>query len=433
MSRDGIGRWAVVALWLLFGVAYALRTPPWQAPDEPAHYRYVAQLAAGQMPRMESADYDQAAQAAAVSDRFGPDSSLDAGFSYEDYQPPLYYLLLTPVFRLTEGNLYALRLVSVLLGAGVVWLAHGCGRLLFPQRPWLALTLALFVALLPQHLAILSTLNNDALAVLLVAALLWLLLRHPVGRSPRADLLIGFLLGLTFLTKVTASLMAGVIGLLWLGQGFHRGTVRSGVRLFAPALALGLLWWVRNALVYPGPDFLGVQMHDAVVTGQLKSAEWIADRGLASLLTALLQTTFRSFWGQFGWMAAPFPGWVWPPLWLFSALVGAGLIVSWTRRARWSAERRRQVTILALLVGFNLALYLTYNVQYVQHQGRYFFVSLIPLAAGVAVGSGFWWGLVARYRPMLWWLLPVALAVGLAGLNLFALLRILPCLRHAAC
>ena len=39
---------------------------------------------------------------------------------YEDHQPPLYYLLASLVFQLTNGSLIALRLFSVLIGAGVV-------------------------------------------------------------------------------------------------------------------------------------------------------------------------------------------------------------------------------------------------------------------------------------------------------------------------
>jgi hypothetical protein len=31
----------ILALYVILGVLYAVRTPPWQAPDEPAHYNYV--------------------------------------------------------------------------------------------------------------------------------------------------------------------------------------------------------------------------------------------------------------------------------------------------------------------------------------------------------------------------------------------------------
>ena len=37
--------WLVVVLYLALATAYAVYTPAWQAPDEPAHYNYVRYLA----------------------------------------------------------------------------------------------------------------------------------------------------------------------------------------------------------------------------------------------------------------------------------------------------------------------------------------------------------------------------------------------------
>ena len=42
----------ILLIYLLLGWLYAAYTPDWQAPDEPAHYNYVKQLANGRfMPR----------------------------------------------------------------------------------------------------------------------------------------------------------------------------------------------------------------------------------------------------------------------------------------------------------------------------------------------------------------------------------------------
>ena len=35
---------AVLLVYLALAGAYAIRTPDWQAPDEPAHYNYVRQI-----------------------------------------------------------------------------------------------------------------------------------------------------------------------------------------------------------------------------------------------------------------------------------------------------------------------------------------------------------------------------------------------------
>ena len=39
----------IVLIYLGIGALYVINTPAWQAPDEPAHYNYVRQLAAGQL------------------------------------------------------------------------------------------------------------------------------------------------------------------------------------------------------------------------------------------------------------------------------------------------------------------------------------------------------------------------------------------------
>lgn len=83
--------------YLLVGGLFAAQVPAWQAPDEPAHYNYVRQLANGRLPIMAAGDYDQAYLDEIRGAQFAPEYSV-ADIEYEDWQPPLYYLLLTPIF-----------------------------------------------------------------------------------------------------------------------------------------------------------------------------------------------------------------------------------------------------------------------------------------------------------------------------------------------
>src|SRR5690606_29574647 len=113
------GFFALIVLgYLIVGGLFAIRTPAWQAPDEPAHYNYVAQVASGGCcPLIEQGDWDSDYLETLKSARFAPDllDEIDS-VQYEDHQPPLYYLLLSPVYNLTGGSLTALRLISVLIG-----------------------------------------------------------------------------------------------------------------------------------------------------------------------------------------------------------------------------------------------------------------------------------------------------------------------------
>ena len=438
----------IVAAYLVVGGLYAWQTPAWQAPDEPAHYNYVAQLAAGQLPVMEPDDYDEVFRNTAVSSGFAPEHDVTR-LTYEDWQPPLYYLLQTPVYWLTGGSLLAMRLFSLLLGAGVVVLAYLIGRQFFGAgREWLALTTAVFVAFVPQHTAIMASVNNDSLAELLIAAIILLLLKSLNAETQRRRgkekepslstsyfplLMIGFLLGLGYLTKGTVYPLSFLVAgyLIWRYWGDWPGLVRAGLLVFGVALLLGSLWWGRNLLIYDGFDPFATIAHDQAVVGQTRTAEWIETYGVTETIRRFGQTTFNSFWGQFGWMALPMthPAWLYPLLGLFTLVVVAGLV--WQGVRQWGAWRS-DVWLLLGVVGLATAVHVGYNLTYVQHQGRYLFPALIPFGVGVAAGLWVWirpllsqLPLPENSKPYAPYLLPLGLGLALLLLNLHAIFRII--------
>lgn len=94
---------AVLAVYLVLAAQYAALTPDWQAPDEPAHYNVVRQIAqTGALPVLEPGDYDQAFEQV-VGNGFPPEIALDR-VQYQDYQPPLYYVLAVPAFWIGVGR-----------------------------------------------------------------------------------------------------------------------------------------------------------------------------------------------------------------------------------------------------------------------------------------------------------------------------------------
>ncbi|MBE2222284.1 MAG: hypothetical protein IAF02_12125 [Anaerolineae bacterium] len=444
----------ILLVYFVVGGLYATRTPAWQTPDEPAHYNVVRQLANGRLPIIEPGDYDQVfiGQVVFSQPAFPPEISL-VPMSYEDWQPPLYYLLQTPLFLATSGSLTAMRLLSLVLGAGVVVLAYVLAWELFPGQIWLALTTAVFTAFLPQHLAIMASANNDALAELIIAAVLVVLVRwiqfeekskiaekRLKAVSPQSSIfnlqsfttrgliLLGILLGCGFITKGTVYPLALVVALtvLWRFWGQWRDFVVAGLMVALPAFALGLLWWGRNMMVYGGLDVLGKAAHDRVVVGQPRTAEWIASMELPAVLQAFVRTTFNSFWGQFGWMTHPMDGRFYPVLWLLTLLWVVGLMIAlfvW-----WNQTQPPLAAILVLFGTFllTLAVHVVYNFTFVQHQGRYLFPALLPISVGVAVGLGFW--LRPFYRRWLWlkYSLPVGLGLFMLMLNIWVVLRLLP-------
>ncbi|MGB1287606.1 MAG: ArnT family glycosyltransferase, partial [Aggregatilineales bacterium] len=202
----------IIVGYLVAGSLFALRTPPWQAPDEPAHYNYIAQAADGMLlPVIQEGDWDNDYLEALKSARFAPDmlGKLDT-VRYENHQPPLYYWLSTPVFLLTGGSLIALRFFALFIGLFTVLLSYRVALAIFPNEQKIALAAMAFVAFLPQHLAILASVNNDSLALALVALMLLQTIRYLKHETVPVWQL-GLLIGIAIVTKTTVYFMGAVI------------------------------------------------------------------------------------------------------------------------------------------------------------------------------------------------------------------------------
>jgi len=443
----------ILAAYLVIGDLYAVRTPAWQAPDEPAHYNYVRQIADDhRLPVLKMGDWQQDYQEALKASGFNPAllARLET-VQYEDHQPPLYYLLEAPIYALTDGNLKELRLFSVLMGAGVVICAWSTLRLLLARWPILALAGAGFVAFIPQHLAILGSVSNDALAELvagltLLAVVIYLGVNRPVPSSDGATsapagspvemrdvhpAALGVLVGIALITKTTIYFLAGIavlaVLLRWRRERWprQRGAAHLAAVLI-PALLIGGAWWMRNLHVYGGTDFLGLQRHDAITVGQMRRTthiDQICGGSTRCYLENFARTTFHSFWGQFGWMALPMPTTVYRVFLLFTLAVLAGaLFFAWRHHWPRSLDGPPRDALIAfaaviVLVG---AEYVLYNRTFVQFQGRYLYPALIPLGFLVAIGLGGWTSLVERRFPVLAGL-PVAAMAGLAAFAVYAL------------
>jgi hypothetical protein len=158
----------------------------------------------------------------------------------------------------------------------------------------------------------------------------------------------------------------------------------------------------------------------------------------------LLRTTFQSFWGQFGWMAIPLNTGLYLVLLVFT-IASTVAFVTWWAHGR-SAKRRlqsqthtksdadvhspylvltetqnRQLTLLAVLALLTLLAFIWYNLQFVQHQGRYLYPALIPIGTALALG---WCFVFSRREAIAHWLWLVVL-LGLGAFDLYLLFRVI--------
>ncbi len=393
-SKERLSLCLVLLAYLVVGTLYAFLTPAWQVPDEPAHYNYVRYLAAHRsFPILQQGDYSQSYLEELKSRRFPPSMSVEP-VRYEFHQPPLYYLLQTPIFLASGGNLVAMRVFSLFLGGLLLLVIYRMTGDLFPGKPAVAILSTAFVAFIPMHLAMMAGVENDSLAELLLALAVWLSVRQVLaldGFDWRPLARLGVVLGLILVTKTTAyvGVPVAILAVL-LRWRRERGSLgRRLAWLLLPPAAISAPWYSRNAMVYGWPDLLGLARHNAVVVGQPRTADWIAVHGMHGYLTRFLEFTFDSFWGVFGWMGVFMDGRVYILLEMATLVVVVGfLLACWQacRRGALKGGRIDAVVLLAFLVLGVLAEYVGYNLTFVQHQGRYLFPALAAIAPAWAVG-----------------------------------------------
>jgi 4-amino-4-deoxy-L-arabinose transferase-like glycosyltransferase len=472
-------RFAAIAL-IAFGniAAWTLITPSFDSPDEMEHYAYAQHLAeTGKPPsrdpgpparsteevaaldgvrlvsHIETADGRPPWLAADVARWHAEERRLaplrrdnGGGPTTAATHSPLYYSLLLPGYAAGSSGtvfarLWAMRLLSALLGAltaGVVLLAV---RELLPDRPALAAAAGLLVAFQPMVGFISGAVNNDAGVNLVAALLVYLVVRAlrrglgtGLGAAIGATLVVLPLMKLTGFALYPAAAI-GLAGVAWRARA--RGALRpapwaaaAGAFVVAAAawaaLAPGLgrsLLPTPGGAVTPGStapggvsaaahplDFLSylwqVFLPRLPFMGDLHVQRWPA-----------FDIYVQRGWGAFGWYAKLFPDWVYGVIAVAMLAAGAlALRLLW--RARRGAARALAPELLflasvALFVVLAVEIAYFTNVKFrsvVAEQGRYAFPAITALA-GIAVA-----GAAGAGRR---WAVPVltAMVVGVIGLS----------------
>jgi len=206
-----------IAAIAVLGIVTAVRFHVFAAVDELAHVSYVQDVAEqGALPRL-GRTYVSWQMEAIEQDTYPRRSAIDprhyglAGYSYEAFQPPLYYLLAVPAFAIPSNyrdKVIAVRLFDVLLLLSAVAVLALLARALSLAHRWELLAAALSVLLWPGVIVRMVTVSNAALELpitLLYVLAVW----HATNRrSPRLMLAAAALLGLCLLTALTLVFLA---------------------------------------------------------------------------------------------------------------------------------------------------------------------------------------------------------------------------------
>lgn len=418
----------LVPLLLLFvakGVLLVAMVGPFTGHDEVDHFWYVARLAEGNgLGVVGEVDLPEAAT---------PYAAYVADFptNAEVIQPPLYHALLVPLYLLgpdrPEERLVLLRLVSIPIGAAVVWVAYRTARLLFPEDSAVRAGMPIFVALQPQLGFEAAIVNHDVLLILIVSLVVHLTLRElRDGPARRRQWGIGLLGGAGLWIKASYGLLLPIVavGLLlgWRNRGERPADlVASGWRSLALPLLMASPWFLRSFLLYGDPTG----------TGRLRDIPGFGDQAQTYRQMIASGPFWRQmladFWGNFGWRQVPLDPDLFRVVWVLWGIAVAGWGVlgirswvarRWGERRRWTAFQRQGVGLLIGTVGvFGFGVLYVGTVQFTQ--ARFAFPAMVGVALMTVHGAGAWFP--DRWRPVL---IPLMTAA-LMALNTIILLRFL--------
>jgi hypothetical protein len=344
----------IVALMIIFAIVasiYSITTPLFEMSDELWHYPMVKTIADGNgLPIQDPANP-------------GP-------WKQEGSQPPLYYYIgaaatfwidtsdvdevlrpnphvdngvITPdgnvnlilhnyarekwPWRGTTLAVHIVRFLSVLMGTGVIYFTYRIGEELFPEKPWLALAGAAAVAFTPMFVFISAAVNNDNLAVLLSALGLWLMIRivreseanHP---TLRLAVILGVVLGLSALTKASGLGQFGLAGLTMAYAAWKKKRWQTffieGPIIVAIAAAIAGWWYYRNWVLYS--DLSGLNVFIEILGRRATEASLLQ-------LWGERYGFMQSYWGLFGGVNVPMPGWTYTILNILAVLGMIGTVV----------------------------------------------------------------------------------------------------------
>ncbi|MCL6543950.1 MAG: glycosyltransferase family 39 protein [Bryobacteraceae bacterium] len=256
--------------------------------------------------------------------------------NYEAQQPPLYYFILAPIERVfaplpLPDRVLALRLVGVLLASLVVPLT--CAAIRTPAGSVPAAAGAALVAAMPLPAMTASRVGNDALSMVLFAALLWVLARAGPQAGFRHAFAAGVLLGAGLLTKAYFLTAIPALATLYGWRLVRRPGRRAAAAAQAAVLfgTAGLLsfWWYWRSFRLTG-SWSGLQQ----TAGQSSSIADLLQQALHVNWPRFAEISFRTHLWIGHWSFLQLRAWMYGVFAVLYLLAAAGLLLLWLRRRK---------------------------------------------------------------------------------------------------
>jgi 4-amino-4-deoxy-L-arabinose transferase-like glycosyltransferase len=428
---------------------WSILSPPFQVPDEEAHFAYVKQLAeTGRLPSSGSQQLSteemialealhhwsvhERPQNRTIATRSEQESlertlattphergSPAAGFAASE--PPLYYAIEAIPYRLAGGTvldrLALMRLISAMFAGLTAMFTFLFVREAVPAASWAWTVGGLSVAALPLLGFMSGAVNPDSLLFAVSAAVFYCLARaFRRGLSTGRAAAIGAATAIGLLSKLNfVGLLPGILlGLTVLSARAARRSRRSALRMLVIGLATGL----SPVIVYAGINALSNEplfgIISAAVGGSqhalLPELDYIWQMYLPRLpgtgnyfpgLSTTRQIWFDGYVGRLGWLDTTFPSWVYNvaliPACAIALLCGRSLLrgraMLRSRAAELSVYATMTGGLLVLVGADSYQLFPGANAEF--GQTRYMLPLLPLLGAALALaarGAGRRWG-----------------------------------------
>lgn len=434
----------LLAAYVVLAVGYSLANPLYESTDELRHVRYVRHIATYRHLPVQRDDGPRAqshhpplyyALGALVSGWV----EVEQDVYYQPKENPFWAyrywevgndnknqyvhslrdqvgMLTIPSFDGVALCVYLVRWMTVLIGAGVVWLTYRIGVRVFPEERGLALGGAALVAFNPQFLYLSGAVNNDVPAALCGAAVLLMcvrLIRH--GPSLRSDVIIGILFGLSLLTKFHLLALLAPIATAYVLSALStrnwRQIVRATVVILGVAAIASGWWFLRNWQLYG--DLTGLNKVNQLWAGRSPGGNWW-------VVSQQLPYLWSTFWGRFGYGQVPLPTSIYRGLLVFCTVAVVGYLLPGRRRFS------RPVALLpALATSLIFVVVVVYYmlIQPAGAMGRFLFPALSAVSILLIGGLSRFFPLPPRTR----WrsTAVIALTAIMATLAVYALLGVL--------
>lgn len=345
----------IIILGLALRIAGSILFPLWSGPEEGAHYFYISFIGDNHaLPMVQ----------------LTPETL--AGIANESiHQPPLYYIFAAMFYSLMQNQsvffiVHALRLLSVIFGVLCIPLTFFIAKRLSFNKT-VCLASALFIALLPTHIATSATVSNSPMSWALALGVTYYSILALQEKKAIHIALAGLLFAATFMAMFTSIAVGITFAAAWL-VFLLKGKYSPWKRILACAIPfVGAVVFIRNLALtgnlFPSHLRPMMQLSFSWFTyfcTHLFAGIWLQEYGTATI------PDYRFIF--FGFFA------------IFSLLAFIGSLALFLGK-NWNKERKQLITIALILpIILNLAGVIYLNLFGVWPEARWLFAT-ISLAA----------------------------------------------------